>query len=91
MLLQTSVLKPGDILINDRGFLDRRTMNTLKIDRGMDTYVPVKKKMDIYPMAVSTAKEQDRWQRHPNTWATVMYRGALSKPRDGMSRWAMRD
>ena len=66
MLLKTPVLHPGDILINDRGFLDRQMMNTLKIERGVDTYVPVRKNMDIYVMAVSCAIEQNQWQPHPN-------------------------
>ncbi len=66
MLLKTPVLHPGDILINDRGFLDRQMMNALKIERGVDTYVPVRKDMDIYAMAVSCAIEQNQWQPHPN-------------------------
>lgn len=66
MLLNTTVLKPGDILINDRGFLDRKMMNTLKIERGVDTYVPVRKNMGIYEMAVSCAIEKNKWRQHPN-------------------------
>lgn len=66
MLLKSPVLKRGDILINDRGFLSRDVMNTLKTKRGVDTYIPVKKNMNIYETAVSIAKEQKKWQRHPN-------------------------
>jgi len=66
MLLNTPVLHPGDILINDRGFLDRQMMNTLKLERGVDTYIPVRKNMDIYVMAVSCGIEQNKWQQHPN-------------------------
>lgn len=66
MLLTTPVLKPGDFLLNDRGFLDRATMNTLKIERGVETFVPVKSNMDIYKMAVSSAIKDDQWKAHPN-------------------------
>jgi len=66
MLLNTPVLHPGDILINDRGFLDRQMMNTLKLERGVDTYIPVRKNMDIHVMAVSCGIEQNKWQQHPN-------------------------
>lgn len=66
MLLKSLLLKSGDILINDRGFLSREVMNTLKTKRGVDTYIPVKKNMDIYKTAVSIAQEQKKWQRHPN-------------------------
>lgn len=66
MLLTTSVLKPGDFLLNDRGFLDRLTMNVLKIESGVDTFIPVKNNMDIYEMAVSIAIDANEWQAHPN-------------------------
>ncbi|WP_176234040.1 transposase, partial [Candidatus Hakubella thermalkaliphila] len=66
MLLTSESLKPGDILINDRGFLSRTVMNTLKATRGVDTYVPVRKNMDVYTTAVSVANEQNKWQKHPN-------------------------
>ncbi|CRF28895.1 Transposase [Mycobacterium tuberculosis] len=66
MLLKSPLLKSGDILINDRGFLSRDVMNTLKTERGVDTYIPVKKNMDIYKTAVSIAMKQKKWQQHPN-------------------------
>ena len=67
MLLSTSVLKPGDILINDRGFLSRDLINQLKSDREIDTYIPLKKNMQAYDIAVQVAKEQNEWKRHPIT------------------------
>ena len=66
MLLTSRVLKPGDILINDRGFMDRSMINFLKEFKRVDTYVPVKKNMDIYKMAVSIAKEDGKWEKHPD-------------------------
>ena len=66
MLKTTSVLKPGDILINDRGFLSRELINYLKIYRQVDTYVPLKQNMQAYVQAVFGAKEQNNWKPHPN-------------------------
>ena len=66
MLLTTPVLKYGDILINDRGFLSREMINRLKTERGVDTYVPLRKNMEAYNIAVNVAKENDEWQQHPS-------------------------
>lgn len=65
MLKTSSMLKPGDILINDRGFLSRDIINFLKTKRKVDTYVPLKKNMEIYKQAVLGAKELDNWSPHP--------------------------
>ncbi len=66
MLKTSPMLKPGDILINDRGFLSRELVNYLKIHRQVDTYVPLKQGMVAYNEAVYGAKEQNDWQSHPN-------------------------
>jgi hypothetical protein len=67
MILTTPVLKPGDILINDRGFLSRDILNEVKTNRGVDTYVPLKKNMIAYDEAVSIAKmPETKWLNHPN-------------------------
>ena len=66
MLKTSPMLKQGDILINDRGFLSRELINYLKIQRGVDTYVPLKTSMDAYSDAVVIAKNQNNWQPHPN-------------------------
>jgi len=65
MLLTTPNLKPGDILINDRGFLDREMLNTLKTKRGVDTYVPLKTNMIAYQTAVTAAQFENKWEPHP--------------------------
>lgn len=65
MLYTTSVLKPNDILINDRGFLDRELINFLKSKRGVDTYVPLKTNMLAYQMAVTVAQIDNNWKPHP--------------------------
>jgi len=41
-------------------------MNYLKTVRGVDTYVPLKQDMESYKMAVSVAKEDNKWISHPN-------------------------
>ena len=66
MLRTTPMLKPGDILINDRGFLSRELINYLKLYRQVDTYIPLKKNMVAYVQAVFGAKEQNDWKPHPN-------------------------
>ena len=67
MLRTTPMLKPGDILINDRGFLSRNLINYLKSVRQVDTYVPLRKSMDAFDMAVREAKKKDDWIAHPIT------------------------
>lgn len=66
MILTTPVLKRGDILINDRGFMSREVMNSLKSERGVDTYIPLRIKMQSYDMAIYAAKEENTWVVHPN-------------------------
>jgi hypothetical protein len=66
MILNSPMLKPGDILINDRGFLSRDTMNELKTRREVDTYIPLRKNMVAYSEAVSIAKMENHWHAHPN-------------------------
>lgn len=65
MLLDSSVLKSGDILINDKGFLSRDLVNQLKTSKNVNTYVPLKKNMDAYHLAVSVAIGDNEWQPHP--------------------------
>ena len=66
MILGSPMLKPGDILINDRGFLSREVMNELKARRCVDTYVPLRKNMIAHLDAVSIAKTDNKWKAHPN-------------------------
>lgn len=66
MLKMSPMLKEGDILINDRGFLSREMINYLKAKRKVDTYVPLRKNMEAYQVAVSVAKNINNWKPHPN-------------------------
>lgn len=66
MLKTSPLLRPGDILINDRGFISRELINYLKAVRGVDTYVPLRIDMEAYKIAVSAAQMADKWDNHPN-------------------------
>lgn len=66
MLKVSHMLKSGDILINDRGFLSREMINYLKTERKVDTYVPLKKNMESYKIAIDEAKYNNEWKSHPN-------------------------
>ena len=70
ILLNSPALKSGDILIEDRGFISRKMLNYLKTERKVDTYIPVKKNMNIYKEAIKLALENEKdisqWYNHPN-------------------------
>lgn len=66
MLLNSKCLKNGDILINDRGFISRDVMNSLKLEKQVDTYIPAKKNMTIYEEAIKIAISENKWEKHPN-------------------------
>jgi len=66
MVLNSKMLKPGDILINDRGFISRDLMNQLKNERKVDTYIPLKSNMEAFEQAVSIVNEENKWKAHPN-------------------------
>lgn len=65
MMLTSPMLKSGDILINDRGFLSRDIINYLKAERNVDTYVPLRKLMNSYTIAVQIANEENHWEINP--------------------------
>ena len=61
-----SVLRQGDLLLEDRGFLDGETITFLKQQRHIDVIVPLKSTMLSYKEAVQLAELQDAWQPHPS-------------------------
>lgn len=65
MLKNTKCFKDGDILIMDRGFISRELINHLKNERNIDVYIPVKKRMEVYDLAVGIAESNDDWNPHP--------------------------
>jgi hypothetical protein len=67
LLFETApVLRRGDLLLEDRGFLDGATITLLKQQRHVDVIVPLKSTMLSYTEAVQLAKLQDAWQPHPS-------------------------
>ncbi|MFR5756518.1 MAG: transposase [Lachnospiraceae bacterium] len=66
MLRTTKVFKPEDILIEDRGFLDRDLINYLKSKKKVDTYVPLRSNMNAYQIAIQIAQEENKWEPHPS-------------------------
>jgi len=66
MLFTSPVFHPGDNLICDRGFIDRATLNHMKLVRGVDTYQPLSKNMVAHKRAVEQAIQEDKWFVHPN-------------------------
>lgn len=67
MVKTSPVLKQGDILINDRGFISRELLNYLKLNRGVDTYIPLKNNMVAFKEAITEAQKQNHWKPHPNS------------------------
>ncbi len=66
-LLQTSqALRRGDLLLEDRGFLDGATLTHLKQARGVDCIVPLKANMHSWHEAVSLAELAQQWHAHPS-------------------------
>ncbi len=66
MIKMTKCFNYGDILINDRGFLSRELINYLKIERGVDSYVPLRNNMTAFYDTVEIAKRENNWLAHPN-------------------------
>jgi hypothetical protein len=60
------VLRQGDLLLEDRGFVDGETMTFLKQQRHVDVIVPLKSTMLSYHEAVQLAELQSAWQPHPS-------------------------
>lgn len=67
LLCETApVLRKGDLLLEDRGFLDGATITLLTQQRHVDVIVPLQATMLSYKEAVQLAVLQDAWQPHPS-------------------------
>lgn len=66
MLGSSRVLEGGDLLLEDRGFLDGPTISDLKARRAVDVIVPLRADQLSYQEAVSIAKMKRDWRRHPS-------------------------
>lgn len=68
MIMTTPHLKPGDMLIHDRGFLDGDTISRLKRERKVDVILPLRSDMKAYTDSLVTAYHPDSsgvWEPHP--------------------------
>ena len=61
-----SVRRKGDVLWEDRGFVDGETITFLKQQRHVDVMVPLKSTMWSSQEAGQLAELQDVWQPHPS-------------------------
>jgi hypothetical protein len=67
LLFETApVLRKGDLVLEDRGFIDGETLTFLKHKRYVDVIVPLKSTMLSYKEAVQLAELQGEWQPHPS-------------------------
>ncbi|MDR1771736.1 MAG: transposase [Hungatella sp.] len=73
MLRTSPMLKEGDILICDRGFISRDLVNYLKTDKKVDTYIPLRKNMEAFEAAVMNAQIINNWKPHPNKKRKYQY------------------
>lgn len=68
MIMTTWHLKPGDMLIEDCGFLDGDTISRLKRERKVDVILPLRSDMKAYADSLTTAYHPDNnspWEQHP--------------------------
>jgi Transposase DDE domain len=65
LLAEAPVLRAGDLLLEDRGFLDGATVSDLKRQRRVDVIIPLKANMLATQEAIKLAEMADQWQRHP--------------------------
>jgi hypothetical protein len=66
-LLETaSVLRAGDLLLEDRGFIDGTTLAALKRKRRVDVIIPLKANMLATQEAIQLAEMAAQWQAHPS-------------------------
>ena len=66
LLVTTPVLRAGDLLLEDRGFIDGATLTDLKRRRQVDVIVPLKANMRATLEAIQLAEMAQQWQGHPS-------------------------
>src|SRR5437867_3263367 len=66
LLAEAPVLRAGDLLLEDRGFLDGATLSALKHKRQVDVILPLKANMLATQEAIQLAEMADQWQAHPS-------------------------
>ena len=65
LLEKAPVLRAGDLLLEERGFLDGATLSALKRQRQVEVIVPLKANMLATQEARHLAEMVDKWQAHP--------------------------
>lgn len=66
LLEEAPVLRAGDLLLEDRGFLDGATLTALKRQRQVDVIMPLKANMLATQEAIPLAEMADQWEAHPS-------------------------
>lgn len=66
LLEQASVLRAGDLLLEDRGFIDGATLSYLKRKRRIDVITPLKSNMLAAQEAIQLAESANKWAAHPS-------------------------
>src|SRR6266699_7076367 len=66
LLTQASVLRAGDLLLEDRGFIDGATLSYLKRKRRIDVITPLKSNMLAAQEAIQLAEIANKWEAHPS-------------------------
>jgi hypothetical protein len=66
LVRQTRHLHPGDLLLEDRGFLDADTINFLKVERRVDVFTGLRSDMLLLRAAIAeTQGNPGNWRPHP--------------------------
>jgi len=65
LLEEAPVLRAGDLLLEDRGFIDGATLSALKRQRQVDVHHPAQSQHAGTREAIQLAEMADTWQPHP--------------------------
>jgi len=66
LLTSSAVLRAGDLLLEDNGFMDGDLISRLKHEHKVDVIVPLRSNMIAFDEAVRLAQMADNWQPHPS-------------------------
>lgn len=65
VLAAAPVLRAGDLLLEERGFIDGATLSDVKRKRRVEVIIPLKANMLATQEARQLAEMADTWQTHP--------------------------
>jgi len=66
LLERAPVLRPGDLLLEERGCIEGATLSELKRTRQVDVIIPLKANMLATHEAMQLAEMADTWEAHPS-------------------------